>query len=172
MGQIIFVTSDAVVNFHFLWFYGDIGIYFENKDGDTKKNYFISLSKQDGTATFWGTNDLTNSIFFNKVKAGKYRVYLASKAINETDYQPVRCPGGELYYNLTIANDGTTSLSEAEYMRDDLFTNIKAPHFVVQTSDNIYDLSGRKINSSIFTLHSSLKHKGIYIKGGKKVVVN
>ena len=32
----------------------------------------------------------------------------------------------------------------------------------------IYDLSGRKIDSSLFTLHSSLK-KGIYIQGGRKI---
>ena len=34
----------------------------------------------------------------------------------------------------------------------------------------IYDLSGRKIDSSLFTLHSSLK-KGLYIQNGKKVAV-
>ena len=34
----------------------------------------------------------------------------------------------------------------------------------------IYDLSGRKIDSSSFTLHSSLK-KGLYIVNGKKVVI-
>ena len=35
----------------------------------------------------------------------------------------------------------------------------------------VYDLSGRKINSSFFTLHSSLKNKGLYIVNGKKIVV-
>ena len=34
----------------------------------------------------------------------------------------------------------------------------------------IYDLSGRKIDSSLFTLHSSLK-RGLYIQNGKKVAV-
>jgi len=37
------------------------------------------------------------------------------------------------------------------------------------TKDGWYDLQGRKINSSFFTLHSSLK-RGIYIEGGKKKV--
>ena len=36
-------------------------------------------------------------------------------------------------------------------------------------NETVYDLSGRKINSSFFTLHSSFK-KGIYIEGGKKKV--
>ena len=38
-------------------------------------------------------------------------------------------------------------------------------------SDVVYYLSGRKINSSRFTLQSSLNKKGIYIVNGKKVVV-
>ena len=38
-------------------------------------------------------------------------------------------------------------------------------------NDGIYDLSGRKIDSSLFTLHSSLK-KGLYIVNGKKVAIN
>ncbi|MBO7067947.1 MAG: leucine-rich repeat domain-containing protein [Bacteroidaceae bacterium] len=38
-------------------------------------------------------------------------------------------------------------------------------------TDAIYDLSGRKINASLFTLRSSLRRKGIYIQNGKKVVV-
>jgi hypothetical protein len=34
----------------------------------------------------------------------------------------------------------------------------------------VFDLSGRRINSSLFTLHSSLR-KGVYIVNGKKVLV-
>ena len=34
----------------------------------------------------------------------------------------------------------------------------------------VYDLQGRRVNSSLFTLHSSLK-KGVYIVNGKKTVV-
>jgi len=39
-----------------------------------------------------------------------------------------------------------------------------------QGEGEVYDLSGRKIDSSLFTLHSSLK-KGVYIINGKKVLV-
>ena len=34
----------------------------------------------------------------------------------------------------------------------------------------VYDLQGRRVNSSLFTLHSSLK-KGLYIVNGKKVII-
>jgi len=37
-------------------------------------------------------------------------------------------------------------------------------------SDAVYDVAGRKVNSSLFTVHSSLK-KGLYIVNGKKVFV-
>lgn len=37
-------------------------------------------------------------------------------------------------------------------------------------SDAVYDMGGRKVNSSLFTVHSSLK-KGLYIVNGKKVQV-
>ena len=36
--------------------------------------------------------------------------------------------------------------------------------------NEVYDLQGRRIDSSLFTLHSSLK-KGLYIKNGKKILV-
>jgi len=36
--------------------------------------------------------------------------------------------------------------------------------------NNVFDLSGRRVDSSLFTPHSSLK-KGIYIVGGKKVLI-
>ena len=38
-------------------------------------------------------------------------------------------------------------------------------------SDAVYDLSGRKVNSSLFTFHSSLK-KGLYVVNGKKLCIS
>ena len=38
-------------------------------------------------------------------------------------------------------------------------------------SNDCYDLCGRRINSSLFILHSSLK-KGVYIVNGKKLLYN
>ena len=40
----------------------------------------------------------------------------------------------------------------------------------VQGDDAWYDLQGRKIDSSFFTLHSSFNKRGLYIHNGKKVV--
>ena len=40
-----------------------------------------------------------------------------------------------------------------------------------EMNKEVYDLQGRRVNSSRFTLHSSLK-KGMYIVNGKKVIIN
>jgi len=49
---------------------------------------------------------------------------------------------------------------------------VKNERMKSEDSDNaIYDLCGRKVNSSLFILHSSLKKKGIYIVNGKKVAI-
>ena len=61
---------------------------------------------------------------------------------------------------------------------DDLYSNdspngiesILNSQFIIHNDDAIYDLSGRKIDSSLFTLHSSLR-KGIYIINGKKYMI-
>lgn len=164
-GKIIIIDSKAIYNYHFLWFYGEIGLFFENMDGDATKNTFISVSKQDGIATFFGTNDLNNSKFFNKVKVGNYRVYLASKAVNEDNYQPVRCHGGAPYFDLVIKEDGSTSLSERKFMQDITPTGIKDVINTSHKSGSIYDLKGHKINGEVSRIP-----KGIYIIDGKKVV--
>ncbi len=71
----------------------------------------------------------------------------------------VGMPGRE-YVTLECKDGGTTGLSE------------KSLTPVASREDGaIYDFSGRKINSSFFTLHSSFKRKGLYIQNGKKVAV-
>ena len=162
-GKIILVECDAIYNYHFLWFYGDLGLNFENMDGEDSKTTFISLYNTDGTATFHGTGNMTTSKFFNKVKPGKYRVYMASKAVNEDVCQYVRFNGGALYYDLIIGEDGTTSLSEQKTKKDTTLgvENITSDFRV---TNHIYDLQGRSYSSS-----ANLK-KGVYVIGGKKVM--
>ena len=85
-------------------------------------------------------------IFWAKIpgfKPGTYQVGMPGR-----EYVTLECKGG-----------GTTFISE------------KSLTPVASREDGaIYDLSGRKIDSSLFTLHSSLK-RGLYIQNGKKVAV-
>jgi Tol biopolymer transport system component len=37
--------------------------------------------------------------------------------------------------------------------------------------DSVYDLTGRRVKSSILNSQSSIQKKGVYVKNGKKVVI-
>ena len=163
-GKLLTVQSPPVYNYHFLWFYGQFGVYFKDINGDSEKNMFLQIGQnQTGIATFFGTNDLSQTIFFTKVKPGNYQVYLASKALNESDYQPVRCDGGAPYYELTIGEDGKTSISESKFLPES--TGVNSVKVSSRQSGRIYDLHGRRLDGSAESLP-----KGIYIIDGKKVV--
>ena len=165
-GKILKISSPPVYNYHFLWFYGQFGAFFKNLDGDSSKDTFIKIGQEkNDIPTFRGTDDLNNSIFFNKVKPGKYQLFLASKAKNEKECQPVRCANGAPYYELTIGEDGTTSMSEVKYFDDNsVFTGIHSSDAASPLTNKIYNLKGQQIKGSLESLY-----KGVYIINGKKV---
>lgn len=93
---------------------------------------------------------------------GHYRLYLASKAVNENNYQPVRCPGGVQYYDIDISAAGIT-MSEAKILGPSTPTGITTVTDKARVDDAIYNLQGQKVQD----LPS--RH-GIYIQNGKKYV--
>ena len=163
-GKILRIKSDAVYNFNFLYFYGAFGLFFENQDGNHEKDTFLLLQTADqiGVATFFGYENLDNSVFLTKVPEGHYRLYLASKAVNENNYQPVRCPGGVQYYDIDISAAGIT-MSEAKILGPSTPTGITTVTDKARMDDAIYNLQGQKVQD----LPS--RH-GIYIQNGKKYV--
>lgn len=167
-GKIFIFESDYVYNFHFLYFYGVIGIFFKNLDGDTSKDTFkvVKDMSDHAVATFFGYGDLSSSFFLTGIKTGNYRVYLASKATNEDYCQPVRVPGGALCYDLTINADGSLSLSGAKFITsssDNDVTGIQATKVKPSERSVLYDLRGRQVSGEP-------QRHGIYIQDGKKVV--
>ena len=163
-GKILGVKSSRVYNYNFLYFYGAFGLFFENQDGNHEKDTFLLLQTADqiGVATFFGYESLDNSVFLNKVPEGHYRLYLASKAVNENNYQPVRCPGGVQYYDIDISAAGIT-MSEAKILGPSTPTGITTVTDKARVDDAIYNLQGQKVQD----LPS--RH-GIYIQNGKKYV--
>jgi len=137
---------------------------FENLGGNREKDTFMLLKVADngGVATFFGYENLDNSVFLNKVPDGNYRVFLASKAVNEYDYQPVRCPGGVLYYDIEISAAGIT-LSEAKILGLSTPTGITTVTDMPRMDGAIYNLQGQKVQDIP-------NHRGIYIQNGKKYV--
>ena len=122
----------------------------------------LQTADQIGVATFFGYENLDNSVFLNKVPEGHYRVYLASKAVNEDDYQPVRCPGGVLYYDIEISAAGIT-LSEAKILGPSTPTGISTVTDKPLMDGAVYNLQGQKVQG-VST------RRGIYIQNGKKYV--
>lgn len=162
-GKILFVESKDIYNFHFLYFNGDFGLFFQNVDGDASKNVFKKIRNTGGyIASFYGYNTLGSSMFLTDISEGNYRVYLASKAINEDECQPVRCPGGVLYYDLSITKEGAT-ISEAKFLGPSTPTSISATTLRPKSESVMHNLQGMRIESS-------QARKGIYIQDGKKVV--
>ena len=85
-----------------------------------------------------------------------------------TDYNCVNQLGGA-GGSLKFLNSESSLTDESSTFRVedamDVVDGIRSIHnsqFTIH-NEEVYDLSGRKINSSLFTLHSSLKKKGVYI---------
>ena len=116
----------------------------------------------------------------------------STSAVGATAVSAEQLASGEICYNLngdqeeiiwfqTLESDAYPVLLGDHlqvWKYDDLYSNdspdgifeIQNSKFKIQNEDEVYDLSGRKINSSLFTLHSSLR-KGIYIINGKKYMI-
>ena len=144
-------------NYNFRWFDGVVDIVLENvndKDDiqtaslvDTKNDdmgqiewgYGVSFTDDDNPAVY----DLSED--FPKIAPGSYKLYLASKSTEEKTYQYVRCVGGPVVYNLTVASDGTLSVSKA----DDLTNGIASVVAPVTDSSltKAYDLQGRALST-------------------------
>ena len=58
---------------------------------------------------------------------------------------------------IRLAPDSTSGIEEMEDGRQ-------------KTNDAVYDLQGRRMESSIFNSQSSIQNKGVYVLNGKKVV--
>ena len=116
----------------------------------------------------------------------------STSAVGATAVSAEQLASGEICYNLngdqeeiiwfqTLESDAYPVLLGDHlqvWKYDDLYSNdspdgifeIQNSKFKIQNEDEVYDLSGRKIDSSLFTLHSSLR-KGIYIINGKKYMI-
>ncbi len=153
------INAEALYNFHFLEFNGAMYLYFENLDEAPENNFIPMIGQKGSWLSFHGMNSLNQTLFLTKLKPGHYRVFLTSKDDSEKDYQPVRCIGGAICYYLTINDDRSTELSDAQPMQPTGIEHL-APTTLGATNA-IYDLQGRKVKSP---------GKGIYIRNGRKVI--
>lgn len=162
--QMLTVKSENLYNLHFLTFYGNIGVYFVSEDGKPENNVFIQAG-QGGytTASLYGMQGINNMVIYgSKVVPGNYTVYLASKAVQDEEPQPVSCHGGPVCYHFKKNEDKSVEVSEQEKMATAIQTvtlNKGLDH------TKVYNLRGQFVGNDINALPS-----GVYIVGGKKVV--
>ncbi len=168
-GKILKVKHDGIYNFHFLYFVGDIVVYAQPRNGDNTEGKVVRLSSSTNIyTTYYGLTANENSVFLTSIPSGDYLLYIATKSILEKDYQPVRCPGGPICYELTVDEDGKLTLSDKPKYLSEYDTSTAIQSVSVngrQKSGRIYDLLGRKVSTS----ENTLPH-GIYIIDGNKVI--
>ena len=169
LNDLVLSAPDGILwqNYH-LTFYGKIGLAFLDGDGQEAffHTFFDTGDKASGMAPIEGGYGFMASYFSHvstielaALPVGTYRVFLASKAIQDSAPQPICYPSGShKEYLVTKAADNSLSVTVAETSGIDA-ASIGTKH----GSSSLYDLQGRQVVSP--------DRKGIYIRDGRKVVV-
>ena len=150
------LTMTAFYNVSYKSFTGDVAVIYENTTTNDLTVTYFAKSKTYATYSGLGfDNENTISLDAPNIQAGSYKVYIASKATNETSWSPVRSfiTHDVISYTLTKASDGGLTLTGI-----DKVINKK------ENSDKIkriYDISGRLIDTT--TEDNAITTKGIYI---------
>ncbi len=150
------LTMTAFYNVSYKSFTGDVAVIYENTTTNDLTVTYFAKSKTYATYSGLGfDNENTISLDAPNIQAGSYKVYIASKATNETSWSPVRSfiTHDVISYTLTKASDGGLTLTGI-----DKVINKK------ENSDKIkriYDISGRLIDTT--TEDNIIPTKGIYI---------
>lgn len=149
---------------YYLPFIGTINLVFDRNDGKRFVTVLFDNSSIEPIIPAKGFTLTSPSFRLNGLQEGTYKVYIASKATNDTQFQPLRCEGGPIYYEL-INSSGNITLSGAKPMDyHDYTSGISTP---VMSSDGqlqrIYTLGGQQA--------PSIRRSNIYIMNGKKIVV-
>lgn len=149
------LTADGTYNYHFLTFYGSLGVAIESTDGHKENDKYIPVTDFSfgPQATFWGKNNFSfnNSYYYfmnpeYKLVTGNYRVFFASKAIQDETPQPVRCFKGPVCYQMTVNEDGSLSLSETKEPYTTAISDVRM--YDSSSPVRYYDLQGREVDAS------------------------
>ena len=115
--------------------------------------------------TYWTHNISLPGNSLSKVPNGTYRLYVASRTAEDTQWQLVRPEEGKLSnFIVTKSSDGITwEESTDDLWSIDVTTGIQAPIATQSDASNrFFDLQGREVKTPT---------RGLYIRNGKKVVV-
>ena len=150
-------------------FYGKLGVaFFDENNNEIYFHTMIDTSdKKNGFSPVYGGHGFYVSYFSKitvsdiaNIPAGKYRVFLASKAVQDKTPQFICYPGGKHNeYTLVKSEDNTLTISKSET------SSIHSLKASTSTNGSYYNLQGHDFGTSKDALP-----KGIYIIGGKKVL--
>ena len=153
------VKSDLIRNENFLCFYGSIGVYFKSAEGKDEHNMYVPIKikarEMQTIDPIYYFDEISAMAITGSIAPGDYVVYLASKAIQETEPSPIRVPGGPICYYVTVHEDGSKEASEPQLLASGIRDIIYADKTSV-----IYNLAGQR---------QQQLRKGINIVDGKKI---
>lgn len=102
----------------------------------------------DTLPSFYGYSAFTDSLnggFY----PGEYRLYMASRDYRDTEWQPMRIVNvGPIYYNMTVAADGTTTIGKTP-----IATAIERIAYDAKEAEDsnapvrYFDLQGREVSA-------------------------
>lgn len=131
-------------NYHYQPFVGTIDLVFEQAGKDT---HLINIYKATDAKPVKNTSgfSLTKAVTLTAIPAGTYNVYMGTKAGGDVKYRPLRVPGGPVSYEVTKAENGTVTVSNAHTWTDAI-TNVtvRSP----QSATYRYSLTGQPIGRS------------------------
>ena len=117
--------------------------------------------------------DLSQDSALKNISVGTYKLFIGSKSTKENAYQCLRGVGGTIMYTLTVASDGTMTLSQnstSAISAVSVKQNISAPYTY------IYNMQGQEVYKSKtqdFSLSDVPAHGVLIVKQGnttRKVV--
>ena len=140
--------NDGVYNYTCYDFVGRWAIVFENLSTG-EKEYGDLLEDNTKVESFYGFSAQTvtlGQLKFEPSDAGQYHIYMATLDNKETEWQPVRTIGGPIYYNFTVAEDGTATFDDTPIYTG--IEEIKSVSFKndVNTPARYFDLQGREVS--------------------------
>ena len=142
-------SADKFFNYHFLTFYGLLGVFIESTDGHPENNQYVAVTDNTlgAQATFWGMENISKQKIISKLQPGEYRVYFASKANQEDTPKAIKSVGGAVGYTLTVDESETMTLSASKSPIVTAISNVKKASSANE-STSYFDLQGREVNGS------------------------
>ncbi len=143
----ISIDLPVTYNYHFLQYTGTLYLVLENVEDALAEKQAFAIGQSNSYSTYYGFS--TSQMFLTtKLQAGNYLAYVASKAEFDLDYQPIRCLGGPICYNVVTDADGNNVVSGPQAMGEPTAIQQLKLDKDTAASPRYFDLQGREVPST------------------------